>query len=62
MTLEKRSKTLCKNPLYPNALLLPLKGEGALLWDENDKEYIDFTPIGKFLHSNKSHRRSITSN
>jgi acetylornithine/succinyldiaminopimelate/putrescine aminotransferase len=21
--------------------LLPLKGEGALLWDENDKEYID---------------------
>jgi adenosylmethionine-8-amino-7-oxononanoate aminotransferase len=32
------------------ALLLPLKGEGALLWDENDKEYIDaIASVGESL-------------
>jgi succinylornithine aminotransferase len=29
-------------PVYAPAPFIPVRGEGSRLWDQNDKEYIDF--------------------
>ena len=29
-------------PNYAPATVIPVRGEGSRLWDQNDKEYIDF--------------------
>jgi adenosylmethionine-8-amino-7-oxononanoate aminotransferase len=67
MTLSERDQKYLWHPYTQHktaALLLQLKGEGALFWDENDKEYIDaiaswVNPMGTVINLLPMHLQAI---
>lgn len=60
MTLQEKDKKYLWHPYTQHKTAKPpiaiVRGEGALLWDENHKEYIDAIAswwVNPFGHSNK---------